>query len=138
MKLCTLCNLTKSEENFSKASNSKDGLFYWCKGCASNRFRTWNEKTYTPQIGREQNLRKYGITPAEFDLLLEAPDFKCAICQKTGDKLKAYNRGQKFGVDHNHSTGKVRGLLCQECNRALGLFHEDKFALQTAIQYLNQ
>lgn len=136
MKRCNHCQQTKPLEAFGVDRQTKDGLYAWCKLCASEKRKEWHRTKYTPEYGRKRNLRKYHITPEEFDLKLAAQGFKCAICQKSAENLKSYRGDQKFGVDHDHITGKNRGLLCQECNRALGLFHEDTLALQTAIEYL--
>ena len=79
--------------------------------------------------------RTYGITLSDYKDLLEAQDHKCSICGGEGflmsDKHKV-----KLVVDHCHSTGAVRGLLCHNCNRALGLLQDSRLFLQNAIYYL--
>ena len=65
--------------------------------------------------------------------MLEAQGHKCAICSST-DKGKGK---QFFCVDHCHTTGKVRGLLCAPCNKALGQLGDTEEALQRALDYLN-
>jgi hypothetical protein len=86
---------------------------------------------------REVNLRlKFGLTLEDYDALVEEQEGKCAICGTipVGDDL--YRKGKKLAVDHNHDTGKVRGLLCDLCNRALGQFHDDPNLLRRAIDYI--
>jgi hypothetical protein len=63
----------------------------------------------------------------------EAQDYSCAICGKHEDEL-----GYKLRVDHNHDSGKVRGLLCNGCNTSLGHFGDSVDGLQKAIDYLNK
>ena len=81
---------------------------------------------------RDAVIRKqYGITLEEYNNMLEAQDYKCAICNNE-DEVK----GRKLAIDHCHTTGSVRGLLCGKCNRALGLFYDNRELLHNAIQYL--
>lgn len=73
----------------------------------------------------------YGLSDGEFDRLLEAQDGKCFICHR-----KPVTK--RLAVDHNHTTGEVRGLLCRACNRdVLGHLRDDVEALARAIEYLN-
>mgnify|MGYP000094078581 FL=1 len=65
--------------------------------------------------------------------MLEAQDYKCAICGNE-DEVE----GRRLAIDHCHSTGDVRGLLCGKCNRGLGLFYDNQELLNKAIQYLKQ
>jgi hypothetical protein len=78
---------------------------------------------------------KYGITPDEFSAMERAQGGACALCRKppTG-RLK---KDQILHVDHDHATGRVRGLLCTHCNTALGLLDDDQARLAAAIVYLS-
>jgi hypothetical protein len=77
--------------------------------------------------------RKYGITIKDFNEMLEKQQGKCAICpHKFDEKIKSQNAC----IDHNHETGKIRGLLCRTCNRALGLFKDNPEILYNAATYL--
>lgn len=76
----------------------------------------------------------YGMTRAEIAALLVSQDGKCAICG-VGD---AGGRHGNFHVDHDHETGRVRGMLCHSCNIALGHFKDDPSVLQSAIDYLHR
>lgn len=86
-----------------------------------------------------QRLRKFGITPEQYGQMLAAQGGACAICG-TDDP----GSGKSFAVDHDHeccpgrgSCGKcIRGLLCQKCNRGLGLFNDDRDRLKAALRYL--
>jgi Recombination endonuclease VII len=78
--------------------------------------------------------RNYGLTPEAFDLLMVGQEGACAICRKEfrdGKDTTAH-------VDHDHSTGAVRGLLCGRCNRGLGCFDDNHDLLQRALQYLGR
>ena len=80
---------------------------------------------------RRNLMRHYGMTPDTFDALLEVQGGKCAIC---GCSEEA--NGQRFAVDHSHSTGAIRGLLCVKCNAGLGNFCDCTGRLEFAIEYL--
>lgn len=81
---------------------------------------------------RRYNLRNnYGITVEEFDRMVEDHNGVCAICgEPPGGKHKILN------IDHNHSNGEIRGLLCTNCNRALGWFRDDPIVLGKALDYV--
>lgn len=80
-----------------------------------------------------RRLRKYNITKEQFDAMFAAQSGLCAIC---GDDL--LNGRYGVCVDHNHVTGKVRGLLCHPCNRGLGQFRDRLDLLANAAEYLNR
>ena len=79
--------------------------------------------------------RNYGISFADYNGLLKKQGGKCAICGGEGFLMKACHR-IKLVVDHDHATGKVRGLLCHNCNRALGLLHDNPVTINNALEYL--
>jgi hypothetical protein len=82
---------------------------------------------------REWVLRtKYSMTLAEYNELLASQNGVCAIC------LGNETYGKAMPVDHDHTTGKVRGLLCHECNRALGIMKDDPALLRAAADYLER
>lgn len=78
-------------------------------------------------------LRKYGLTMADFDALLESQGGVCAICK--GDRN---GPGARFHVDHHHRSGEVRGLLCGRCNTAIGLLQDSPELAEAAATYLRQ
>ena len=80
--------------------------------------------------GQRTRLKKYGITPSDYQTLLDAQGGTCAICERECPTGKA------LSVDHDHHTGFVRGLLCIKCNRALGLLSDDIDRLLRAATYL--
>ena len=80
--------------------------------------------------------RTYGICRDEYLDLLDKQNGKCAICGGEGFVMNKDRHKAKLVVDHDHATGKVRGLLCHNCNRALGLLHDNVEHFNVAIKYL--
>lgn len=74
----------------------------------------------------------YGVTPEQYQALLDAQDDRCAVCRSDAWPGKD-NRPH---VDHDHATGAVRGLLCGRCNTGLGQFQDDPALLRAAVDYL--
>lgn len=89
-----------------------------------------NAKGYS----RKARLRKYyNMTVEEYNILFDGQEGRCAICGIHQDDFK-----ERLSVDHNHATGKVRGLLCNDCNRMLGGSKDSVESLTKAIEYLNR
>ena len=86
----------------------------------------WNAAAHT----RRKPASKPAISPIEFDRLLVAQQGLCGIC---GEENRS---GHRLAVDHDHTTGRVRGLLCHRCNTAIGLLRDDPALLRAAIEYL--
>jgi hypothetical protein len=93
------------------------------------RDRSYNQRRSdkTLEWHRKKN---YGITQEEYDKLNALQNGLCAICGKENVK------GKSLGVDHDHITGEIRGLLCQKCNLALGNFEDNIEFVKRAISYL--
>ena len=82
---------------------------------------------------------RYGITLERYNEMSEKQNAKCAICGNPETaKHNSTQTIQRLAVDHCHSTGKIRGLLCQDCNRGIGKFKDDITRLQNAILYLQK
>jgi len=77
------------------------------------------------------NIAKYGITPEQFFAMVKEQDNRCKICKREAGKRRLH-------IDHCHTTGKIRGLLCSPCNTSLGGFRDDPELLRAAIQYLEE
>lgn len=92
-----------------------------------------------PSVTKRGMLAKYGITPDEYGSMLKAQNGCCAIC-KEKETYTNGKTGREFAlaVDHEHSTGIVRGLLCAACNRALGLMQDSPKRLASAVAYLGR
>lgn len=81
------------------------------------------------QLKNERYLRNYGITLKDFNDLLEKQNNECLICQE---------KNKRFHLDHCHKTGKIRGILCAQCNTGIGLFKENVEYLTNAIRYITK
>ena len=86
---------------------------------------------------RDQNLKKYGITYDDYIRMYTEQDGVCAICGKPETKVQSGILYQ-LAVDHDHATGKVRGLLCSNCNRGIGHLQDSIEILNKAVRYLNE
>lgn len=127
MKRCTKCGQSKSLEAFHRHRRNKDGRRAVCKACESKR-----AKAVSPEENRRKNLKKrYGITLDEYSTMLAAQNYRCAICRTDEPKHKGF-----FVVDHCHTTGRIRGLLCQRCNYVVGLAGDDPELFRMAFEYL--
>ena len=113
MKKCTTCKATKPLSLFTIRSDTKKHKNE-CKACVNNRVTQ----------------KRYGITLAEYDILLTEQEGACAICG-TMDP-----RASRFHIDHNHETGEIRGLLCGPCNQGIGLLQDSPTILRKATEYL--
>jgi hypothetical protein len=91
-------------------------------------------KEYNKHRPRKNNYKykKYNLTPEEYTEMFNNQNGCCAICGTHQNKLK-----KQLSIDHNHVTGKIRGLLCQKCNQGLGFFNDNINSLNQAISYLN-
>ena len=130
MKTCIVCGKSKPINSYYK-KHAK------CKSCYMEHKRG----TYDPIKQRDKNLKHlYGIGIKEYNELLESQGGVCACCGTKNPKGRQTGRGgaiTNFYVDHSHTTGKVRGLLCNACNRALGNIGDNIHTLQNMIEYLN-
>lgn len=132
MKHCNKCNTTKPLSEFHRNKNKKDGHASTCKACNNARVRLDKRGKYNPVSNRRKHLlRTYGMTPEQYDAMLEAQGGVCAICKRP-ERIK----GRRLCVDHCHSTGEVRGLLCNACNIALGKLEDNLESIKVAIKYL--
>ncbi len=99
--------------------------------------RKWREKNkeYNSDRQRKYQLKySYGITEIDYTRMLTEQDGKCAICSTSAPT----GRWKVFAVDHCHTTNTIRGLLCNECNRGMGLMKDDASRLRMAAEYLDK
>ena len=146
MKVCTKCNEPKENDYFWKDKRRVNGLQAKCILCRKGERRTYqslkgpelNAKARAkygsnPWRDRHRHLvRKYGIGEAEYQELLSEQGGCCAICRIPSNKCK----NSVLCVDHCHTTKKVRGLLCFNCNSILGLANDRPEVLKAAIEYI--
>lgn len=125
VKVCNRCQQVKPVEEFYKAQGNADGLQRICKGCRKNY--------YDYAQHRELYLRrKYGISVAEYESLLDKQKGVCFICKASPDTM--YRK--ILAVDHDHESGRIRGLLCNHCNQGLGHFRDSPELLEAALAYI--
>jgi hypothetical protein len=78
----------------------------------------------------------YGLTLEDYQKMLDKQENRCAICDREESSISRYGTPKRLTVDHNHATGQIRGLLCDNCNRGIGHLQEDIRILEKAIEYL--
>ena len=146
MKRCPRCKESKKDEDFNKRSAGKNGLAYHCRDCAQKSYKAHyyrednldaiREKCRTYKSQNQDSVRNsrfktlYGITLDQFNKMKEDQHGLCATCGKKPIKTLC--------VDHDHVTGKVRGLLCSSCNRGIGLLQDSIDILKQSVKYLRK
>lgn len=124
--VCTKCGEEKTKDNFCRHRK-------WCKSCLRQYAKEYRNNPDNRRKALDGNKRrKFGLTRDELAKMLERQDGKCEICRKQIESLD----GRGTHVDHCHATGKVRGILCHNCNVGLGYFSDSIFSLARAIEYL--
>ena len=161
MKQCSKCGEQKPLSDFHKKKANKDGLQNACKSCrvfennnqyiknkpkrllwqkdyyenntesVKNRGKDWR-KTNKNHSKNYDLMRNYGITSDQKQKMIEHQNNNCAICHTEFKNAKSAH------VDHCHTTGKVRAILCSGCNTGLGLFKESQENLKSAQKYLQK
>jgi len=131
-KYCKSCDTTKPIDDFYLRNKTSMVRHSTCKECDKKRVK----ENHDPVAYRNAELqRRYGITQQDYEVMIAEQNNQCAICNTT-EPGGRHNRGY-FVVDHCHTTGKVRKLLCNNCNTALGLVGDNISTLQKMIEYLN-
>ena len=145
-KECPRCHVVKSVEDFGfRKSGKYTTVNHMCKCCSTEHSRErreankdrWNESRRNRPAEvklRQQDKRKarwYGITPEDVAELKTKP---CEACGKPAH----LNRCNVSYLDHNHTTGKLRGVLCHECNTALGLLGESVDRMNSLADYIRR
>ena len=139
MKTCKRCKVEKPKTEFNKNKNFKDGHAKYCRECtvelnAQNRQKRKAdpEKNSKYLLGQQDyHLRRtFGISLDEYNAMHASQGGVCCICQQP------QSNGRKLAVDHCHSKGHIRGLLCDLCNTALGKFNDDAHRLERAARYI--
>jgi len=118
-KKCSSCKNDLELSNFRKSGKRKY-LASVCNTCAVENYR------------EKHLMSKYGITLDDYSNMLEKQNSVCSICKLTNKS------DRRLSVDHCHTTGNVRGLLCDTCNTALGKFRDNIDLLKEAIKYLKK
>jgi len=145
-KTCTCCKLEKdTTEFYVRKRNDKDYIVVQCKKCIAEKTKKYH--TEHPEINRKaaikwrqadpQRCRRrtikwaYGITIEEYETLVAKQNGQCAICGTTNTAPWPH-----LCIDHDHNTGKVRGLLCGSCNQGIGRLKDSPVLCRKAAEYL--
>lgn len=131
-KFCKDCQQDKTVDAFPRQPRNKDGLNTYCRQCQSSRTKA--SPNYKGNLRKAQLKSFYGITPEIYSDLFDLQNGVCAICGSD----ESESMREHLCVDHDHSTGVVRGLLCHSCNIGLGKFKDDSELLKKAIIYLQK
>lgn len=115
VRQCTRCLTKKDENQFHQSANNPTRKITHCKECEADK----------------KLLLRYKISMEEYQSLLKSQNHKCKICQRTEVQV-----GKRLAVDHCHSTGQIRGLLCSKCNQAVGLLNDDPNLGDNLSRYL--
>lgn len=139
-KICSKCQIEKELVLFPISKIHKGGKHTTCKSCRYEEYkisskkieRVKKKKEYEKNYRKAHYLKKqYNITLEEYKNLLVKQNNCCKICSNHESNFK-----NQLAVDHCHKTKEIRGLLCYNCNRAIGLLKDDVQILQNAIKYL--
>ena len=131
-KPCTRCQEVKPLTDFPATRRFKSGRLPHCKSCKKAMDAKYVKKNPTPLQYRKSMLKiSYGLTLEQFDEMSARQGGKCLICNNPP------NDGV-LRVDHCHTSNKIRGLLCNRCNLAIGAFADSTDVLDNAIKYLTQ
>ena len=145
MEIHPLMYLRNQQINMTASPDKYPQGFFKDKPCANCEKvfspQAPSHKSCSPECSDEMSTsryltRCYGITLKDYMRMLQDQKGLCKICNGVGFKMAEHHKLQLV-VDHCHSSGKVRGLLCHNCNRALGLLQDNVKSLQAAIDYLN-
>ena len=147
MKRCWSCGKTKELDLFYKNKTRKDGYSYECKDCTKIFHKNYRKqercrieglrraKKYRDRnrdsIRNQRYKKQYGISFDDKIKILKLQKCKCIICNKKIDGVSGH-------LDHCHKTKKIRGILCGNCNTAIGLFQDNIKLLESAIKYLRR
>ena len=153
---CKDCGEEKPVDEFVKNASLKAGRTNQCKECHNAYLK--NRRENNPEVAQKHResgakwraanpdadrrkylLRKFNITLEEYNELLAKQNGVCAICFNSETVVRRSKTNKEMlAVDHCHSTGKIRGLLCFKCNTALGAFGDTLEDLQRAVNYLKR
>lgn len=137
---CRLCANEKSKT--WRNENKEDYLLYLKKWREENeKYRKeYARKRYYSNVDRTKNqrLKRYGLDLEKYNTILSLQNYNCEICKCPFNLSDGPHGKGAPNVDHCHKTKKTRGIICNFCNKGLGLFKDNILSLQSAIQYLTK
>ena len=136
-KKCTKCGVEKDLKLFTKRKLGKHGTHSQCKECIYAD--ALHKRQTVPNYTRSVNLkRRFNMSIDDYNHLFILQKGKCQICKNAETRRDKKGKVTWLSVDHSHSTGEVRGLLCNACNTGLGLLRDSEKTLKSAIKYLKE
>lgn len=143
MKICVKCGEDSPIDQFPFVAG-KNKRYGQCRPCRNAYAVEWRKKNPAAHKAAYQKayqkrkhlvdearlLRHFGMTSSEYDEMLQRQNHVCAVCYSSSDR--------KLAVDHDHSTGRIRGLLCMSCNIILGHVKDDPIHLRSLAEYLEE
>lgn len=126
-KTCIECGVLKAAPAFAASNREQDRYCARCLDCQAQLKAT---RVRRRGKGRDWKKQKYGMSIREFDRMLSAQQHACVICRKP------HSSDKPLCVDHEHASGRVRGLLCGHCNTAIGYLRDNPMFCRLAAEYL--
>lgn len=133
-KSCSKCKKTKPKSAFITRKERNGALHSWCNECLRAHARNWRRNNPEKEALHQKRAilkRKYNITIDGYNELLINQGGMCAIC---GTRTPGGSGG--FCIDHDHGGGKVRGLLCTNCNLGIGHLQDSEYIIESALNYI--
>ena len=133
-KACKKCEMEKPLLDFYPFFDKWSGKHYYSARCKPCHLKYKQESPTTPRNRKAEKLQlRYGLTYEQWEEMRVAESYSCMICGITETEMD-----KKLDVDHCHSSGKVRGLLCNLCNNMLGTAKDNINVLKAAVEYLEK
>lgn len=140
-KKCRKCLAVKPVDAFWINRSNADGRQHFCRECGKTEtyaYRTTDRgKIRVWAIRQRGRLKVFRLTTEQFDAMLIAQNYLCAICQKP-ETATLRGKTKTLCIDHCHTTGKIRGLLCAHCNHAIGKLGDDPALIRRAADYIER
>lgn len=124
----------KNYEEHREERRAKQRIYYQEHRLEIIEYNKRRYKEYKPVKRAGDVRRRYGLSLQDYNRMMEDQKGRCAIC----GELPTKGKGNTLHVDHNHKTGKIRQLLCHNCNLSIGYAKENTEILQSMIEYLNK
>lgn len=140
-KSCSKCKEVKLSTSFFPDSRNRSGLSSECRSCRILMTRRWKAQRgeeYLKEQAFKRRQHSFGIAAAEYWAMHETQGGLCAVCQKPEVRKHQSGKIKTLAIDHDHSTGIIRELLCGRCNNALGQFDDNPELLDKAANYLRK
>ena len=133
-KRCPRCGMTKPTDAFYCSRGGK--VYTYCKECERGRALGVHHASDLDAAYLRWVEKAYGVTAEAYVAMYEAQAGVCAICKEPERRVGKFGKVMRPCVDHDHTTGEVRGLLCHDCNVGLAKFRDDATRLRAAVAYL--